>query len=203
MSEVFTGHDSTADLQKIAPGTIFRKSRGAVVYVKIRPDALNPDGSRAQLFPYPDGSLRHIPYEEGRLKDCSIPYSRIGAFKHKSQYYGKGTAYLALEKSYLSLEYKPSPVMVLEGPREVPRSPRVTYVSNGRIYIEYDTSCWMKGTAWVDLCSNPPPELERGPGISRQDNPYIRKHDHSKVWRWVAYIPSRYDYLLKDDTTRG
>jgi hypothetical protein len=144
-------------------------------------------------YPTSDGGFSRLPSPHATHVD---PYQLRFTLKyHRRRFEPQQVLLFSLSSGRFEFMFKGCSVRLVQrgSSSEVkvwPRTVSQWISSDGKVYlrIKYPISSWSKGSAWLDLVKNPPVELPRGPGTSREDNPY-RAHHTQEEFCWMTPLP--------------
>lgn len=205
--------EASALVQDLPPGTIFRKPKGDVLFM-LTTNFTFEIVARKKLpwFPQPGGSFKSTPSIFPVPINIQSLYFAHKAWSlrnfwlrmlpaislHKGRF-----EFFALDREVIVMGTSPSEMgfnrPASKGPQDIPleeyvrreKPPeRITRRWKHFLVIKYPVRYWTKGGAWDHLVANPPPELLRWPGISKDDNPYRAKHIYSVEYCWMARLPT-------------
>jgi hypothetical protein len=204
--------ETLVQIRDLPMGAVFRKPKGDVLFLLTSNFLFERLASHGGTwFPQPGGifgaqpSIYPIPVDKTSLHFAYKAWSERGLGRFTipavSLHLGRFEFFpldkvVVLEAAPEGFEVKSKAQQALDeyvvrdGPVE-----RITRIWNGLndmpyIVIKYPSRYWTKGAAWEHLVANPPPEVLRWPGVSKDSNPYRAKHRYGEEFCWMARIPT-------------
>lgn len=188
-----------AQVKNLRIGTIFRKIKGDVLFMLTSNLAFkNLAERKLAWYPQPGGGFKPEPSIFPVPVDVNSLFFSHRAWSQRNLWLRTQPA-VSLHKGRFEF-CSPDREVVVMGTshaaefEEVDPDERQTRVWTGRsgdafLVIKYSARSWSKQGAWEHLTKNPPPELLRWPGVSKEDNPYRASHRPGQEYCWLARLP--------------
>lgn len=189
-------------VKSLSPGTIIYKPKGHTPYMLVKnQDCEGLQRPGRSLYLQEDGSLAEsrstLPVQVKAIRRAGTRFQYSPALIYGTT--PSGNLY-HFRRTTLVEVARPTPLSAFTKEEDPVSGDRIVKVSDDYLVVKYPTENWSKGVAWEHLVNNPPPELRRAPGTSKDDNPYRKCHGPEE-WAWLAPLPgpTLYDWLVLDD----